>query len=65
MNKVLRNARLERGLSLQKLADLAGVHKNTIYMLERDEVTPTIQIAYAVADQLGSRLEVLFPRRER
>jgi transcriptional regulator with XRE-family HTH domain len=50
----MRRLRTERGWSIQKLADEAGVHKNTIARLERLEQT----LDSGTLSQIASALEV-------
>lgn len=57
----LRAARLKRGLSQEKLAELANVHRNYIGMLERAERNPSLvnikKIAKALKVKVGSLVE--------
>ncbi|MEW6517651.1 MAG: helix-turn-helix transcriptional regulator [candidate division FCPU426 bacterium] len=57
----LRAERLKRGLSQEKLAELANVHRNYIGMLERAERNPSLihfkKIAKALKVKVGSLVE--------
>lgn len=48
------------GLSRQQLADLVGVHYQTIGYLERGEYSPSLVLALRIADQLNLTVEELF-----
>ncbi len=54
--KELRN---QAGLTIEQLADLAGVHRTTIGLLERHERTPTLAVAHQIATALGRPLHEL------
>ena len=49
----LRLERKRAGLSLRALADLAGVHANTVHGWERGKVSPNINSASWVLQALG------------
>lgn len=52
----LKKLRSEANLSMQALAEKAGVSKSTICKIERDEVQPTIDVAARLATALGKTL---------
>lgn len=51
--------RLARGLSQEELADLAGVHRTYIGMVERAEKNITLESADKIAVALAVKLEKL------
>jgi putative transcriptional regulator len=53
-------ARTESGLSRQDLADLVGVHYQTIGYIERDEYSPSLVLALKIAKALNQSVEKLF-----
>jgi len=56
----LRGARVARGLTMEQVADRAGLTKSFISRLERDEVSPSIASLVGVCDALGLRVGDLF-----
>jgi putative transcriptional regulator len=55
--EALRNS---RGLSRQQLADLVGVHYQTIGYLERGEYSPSLLLALKIAQALDTELALIF-----
>lgn len=56
--------REQKGLTIEQLADLAGVHRTTIGLLERHERTPTLQVASQIAKALNLPLSELIQESE-
>jgi len=56
--------RTSQGLSRQELADLVGVHYQTIGYLERGEYSPSLVLALRIADALGKEVSELFSLTE-
>lgn len=56
-------ARTAQGLSRQALADEVGVHYQTIGYLGRGEYSPSLTLAWCLADRRPSRLRDQGPRR--
>jgi len=52
--------RAERGISRKELAELAGVHYQTIGYLERGEYSPSLVLALRIAAALGVPLDAVF-----
>jgi DNA-binding XRE family transcriptional regulator len=52
--------RCQRGLSRKLLADMVGVHYQTIGYLERGEYSPSLVLAFRIAQVLDTPLEELF-----
>ena len=50
---VLRRIRKEKGLTHEKLAELAGLHPTTLSLLERDKRQPSITTVFLLAAGLG------------
>lgn len=62
---VVKNHREKRNLSRSALAELAGLHQTYIGMLERDERSPNLDTANAIANALGLSLSKLIAETER
>lgn len=59
MGDRLRRARLARGLSLRKLAEVLGVSPSLISQVETGRAKPSVNTLYALASELGISLDVL------
>jgi putative transcriptional regulator len=57
--------RTSLGLSRQELADLVGVHYQTIGYLEREEYSPSLVLALKIANELNTAVEKLFWLKEK
>ena len=57
--KKVREKRLQRGISQEKLAEKAGVHRTYIGMIERGEKNITLQNIEKIAKALGISLDEL------
>jgi transcriptional regulator with XRE-family HTH domain len=51
--KNLRRLRQAKGLSQEELADLAGINRNYVGMLEREEHAATVDVLEKLAEVLG------------
>lgn len=60
----IREARIERKISQEKLAGSAKLHRNVIGMIERNVSAPAISSLYAIADALGIPASQLVARSE-
>jgi DNA-binding XRE family transcriptional regulator len=56
--------RTDLGLSRQELADLVGVHYQTIGYLERGEYSPSLVLALRIAKSLKKEVSELFSLTE-
>lgn len=52
--------RTERGISRKQLAELVGVHYQTIGYLERGEYSPSLVLALRIAAALGVPVDAVF-----
>ena len=52
--------RMEKGLSQQDLADMAGVSRNTISSIETGQFSPTAKLALVICIALEKKFEELF-----
>lgn len=55
----LKEMRIERGLSIRKLAELAGVNKSTIMRIEKGEMSPTIDIVEKILAAMSSGIRIV------
>ncbi|MFN0194655.1 MAG: helix-turn-helix domain-containing protein [Aestuariivirga sp.] len=61
----LRVMRKQKGLSQDELAFQAGINRNYVGQIEREEKSPTVDMIEKLADALGADAELLFVRRSR
>ena len=52
--------RAERGLSRKALAEMTGIHYQTIGYIERREYNPTLELAFRLSTALDVTLDALF-----
>ena len=62
LGKRIRNYRVNRGLSQEKLAELSGCHPTYIGQIERAEKNATIESIEKIAAALNVSLEKLFEK---
>jgi transcriptional regulator with XRE-family HTH domain len=63
--RVLREHREEKGISQERLAHAAGLHRTYVGLIERGQRNPTLDAAHALARALGMRLSELVREAER
>ena len=63
--EVIRQARIRRGLSQEKLAELADLDRTFVSMIERGKRHPTLETAKSLAEALQVRLSILIASAER
>jgi putative transcriptional regulator len=57
----MRRLRFERGeMTQQALAEACGVTRQTIIALEAGRYSPSLELAFRIADALGARIEEVF-----
>jgi len=56
----LKDARTEKGISQQALADMVGVSRNTISSIETGQFNPTAKLALVLCIALDKKFEELF-----
>lgn len=64
LGQVVRGLRVKRGLSQEDLADLCGLHRNAVGLLERGERSPSIETIFALAHGLGIKPSTLIAKLE-
>ena len=60
LENLVEEFRTKRELSRQELADLVGVHYQTMSYIERGEYAPTLALALRLAAALNCKVEQLF-----
>lgn len=58
----VRALRISKGISQEELADLAGVHRTYIGMIERAEKNITLKNIEKIANALGVKIKDLFEK---
>lgn len=59
-NKKMKIARVECDLSQEQLADLVGVSRQTIGLIEAGNYNPSIKLCIAICKNLNKTLDELF-----
>ncbi len=62
--KLISEERKRQGLSFEKLAEKAGIHRTTISLIERGKQNPTLSICKKLADSLDMKLSDLIEKCE-
>ena len=58
---LIRRYRYQQGeMTQQRLADLSGVSRQTINALERNKVSPSLEVAFKIARAFGVSVEDIF-----
>lgn len=60
MKSLVEEERLKKGLTREELAKLVGVSRQTIYFLETEKYTPSLQLAHKLATLFNISIEKLF-----
>jgi ribosome-binding protein aMBF1 (putative translation factor) len=64
-SQVVKRHREEKGLSRAALAEMAGLHQTYVGLLEREERSPNLDTAKAIASALGLTLTQMVAEAER
>jgi len=64
-SQVVKKHREKNGISRAALAEMAGLHQTYVGLLERQERSPNLDTAKAIADALGLPLSKLIAESER
>ena len=60
LKNMLRELRVEKGLSQSELAEMVGVRRETIVCLENGRYNPSIMLAHKIAQYFGMTIEEVF-----
>ena len=63
-NKRMKIARIEKDLSQEQLAELVGVTRQTIGMIESGKFNPSLQLCLSICRARGKTLDELFWEEE-
>ncbi|MEC3885687.1 helix-turn-helix transcriptional regulator [Halobacillus sp. HZG1] len=64
-NKKMKIARAEADLSQEKLADIVGVTRQTINLIEAGNYNPSLKLCTAICKALNKTLDDLFWKNDR
>ena len=64
MKNRVRELRTEAGMTQQQLADLVHVSSRTIISIEKEQYSPSLMLAYRMAEVFGTTVEELCCLRE-
>ncbi len=64
MKTRMKEYRAQLGMTQEKLAEIAGVRRETIIFLERGKYNPSLKLAYNIARALGAGIEDVFIMEE-
>lgn len=56
----IKEYRLAKGFTQEKLAQLVGVRRETIVFVEQGKYVPSLRLAYDIAKTLGAKIEEIF-----
>lgn len=62
--EVLKEERLRQGMSHEKLAEAAGVHRSTVSRTESGKMSPTLYVVHAMASVLNLDMAVLMKKAQ-
>lgn len=60
----LKELRARDGINQTQLAKLAGISRQTVSLIERNEYTPSVVIAFKIAQSFGEPVENVFSLME-
>lgn len=60
LGRAIRESRTGKGLSQERLAHLAGLHRNYVGDVERGERNPSLENILKIVDALGCTAEEMF-----
>lgn len=63
--EILKEKRLQRGLSLGQLAKKVGITTMTLSSYERNKISPSIYMVWDLADFFGCSIDELCGRKEK
>lgn len=61
----LRELRQDAGLTQQELADAAGITRQTVIAIEGGKYSPSLEVAFLIAEAIGAGLQDVFQLQPR
>lgn len=62
MHNIIKEKRIEAGLTQEELATQVGVRRETIVLLEQGRYNPSLQLAMNISNVFNVSIEELFPQ---
>lgn len=56
----LKELRQDAGITQQDLADAAGITRQTVIAIEGEKYSPSLEVAFLIAEALGTGIDVVF-----
>lgn len=63
-SNIINELRIEKGLTIEQLAELASVHRTTIGLIIRTERSPSLQMAKQICNALDVKLSFVIKKIE-
>lgn len=60
MGEKIKNARMEKKLTLEKLSERIGISRNFLWEIEAGRKAPAIQTLYGISRELGISVDYIF-----
>jgi putative transcriptional regulator len=64
LSNSIRELRAERSMTQQQLADAIGVTRQTVIAIEGDKYSPSLEVAFRIAEVFSMPLESVFKYRD-
>jgi putative transcriptional regulator len=64
LSNTIRELRAAQSMTQQQLADSIGVTRQTVIAIEGDKYSPSLEVAFRIAQLFGQPLETVFQYRD-
>ncbi|GAB6194735.1 helix-turn-helix transcriptional regulator [Lysobacter xanthus] len=61
----LKQLRQDAGITQQDLADAAGITRQTVIAIEGEKYSPSLEVAFLIAEALGTGIDAIFQLQRR
>jgi putative transcriptional regulator len=61
----LKQMRQDAGITQQELADAAGITRQTVIAIEGEKYSPSLEVAFLIAEALGAGIDTVFQLQSR